>query len=252
MDWLVVSFTSLALLGLACGTAPLDPDDGSSGDESTGAPASEGDSSEGSTTTPVEDGPDCAPANPALSLRFDSDGIGGSCVVIEPIDGAAISFECESTEGAPNTGSLFVDVDPQLPILVARGAELNIEVVMSEAVWEEPTPRYSVFARHGQTNELVFAAIDANNLDWVGELSPLVLTPIDAACGSHPDDSNCRATERLMWNAEHDGEIVPVGDASRSNVGGYAVHIQRAADGMFLECIDVETDFYEALIVRTQ
>jgi hypothetical protein len=233
MDWLVTSSLvgSIFLLALGCGHAPLGPEDGNGEDGSMGAE----DSSEGSSTTaPLEEGPDCTPADPALSLRFDTNGVGGTCVVVAPIEGATISFECESPDGPPEIGSLFVDVEPQLPMMVAIGTELNIEVLESRVLWEQPTSRYSVYARHSQTNELVFAAIDANDLDWVGRISPVVLEPIDDACAIQPDDSNCRKAERLMWNAEHGGDVMPVGDASRSDVGDYAVHIQRAADGMLL------------------
>lgn len=244
-------------LGLAvgCGNAPLGSDEssGSDGGESIGAGSSAGESSGGGTTAPIDEGPDCAPADPSLALRFEISGeFGDTCVVAPPIEGAAIAFDCESFDGPPTSASVIVDVEPQLPILIAVGAEVTIERVQSHAAGEEPVARSSIFVRHGVTNELVFAAIDANDLDWTSELLPLTLEPIDDACTSQPDDANCRTTERLMWNAQHGDTIVAVGDASRSDVGGYAVHIQRAVDGALLECLDLETDFYEALIVRTQ
>lgn len=243
---------SLALLTLGCGAVPLDPQDHGS---DTGADTSSADESSGDdgTTGPVDLGPSCAPPDASLSLAVDVGGslYGRTCVVVEPVEGAAVSFECQG-DGAPTSGSLFVDVSPPLPILIAVGAEVEIEVFVSFNEWESQISRTTVIVRHGATNELVVAAIDSYDADWTADLAPLHLAPIDGACESAPDESNCLTVDRRMWEASHDGATALVGDRTRTDVGGYAVHIQRAAAGDLLECIDVETDFYEALIVRTQ
>jgi hypothetical protein len=238
------------LFAFGCGDAPLEPDDGGS-DGSSGDESSADESSDSSTTSPLDQGPDCAPADPSLALRLDTAAPGGTCVVVAPVGGQALSFECDGFEGMA-VGGIFADVTPALPIDIAIGTAVTIEATQEMADYDDPLPHTSIFVRDAATNHLLVAAIDSFGTTWTSELFPLTLDPIEDACTSEPDESNCRTTERLMWNAQYAETIVPVGDGTRTQVGDYAVHIQRAADGSLLECLDVGTDFYEALIVRTQ
>lgn len=224
-----------------------DGDDGSAGDGST----SEGSTSEGSTSGEPQ-GPECAPADASLTLQVDPSVLDGDCEVVAPVDGATISFQCEGAQGRLQTDSMFISVTPALPLTIAIGTQVTLAVLVSSSNTDEPVPRRSVFVRDAATHALLLATIDAHDTAWTDELTPLTLSELDAACTAVPDASNCLANQRIMWNAQHGDASAPVGDGTRTQVGSYAVHLQRATRGEFLDCLDVENEFYQALIVRTQ
>jgi hypothetical protein len=182
----------------------------------------------------------------SANVRF----AGGSCVVVEPVDGEALSYECEADDGPATAGGFTIDAMPPIAVDVEVGTAIEVETIYASSEWEQ-FEYISVIVRDAATNELIAARIDALDDDWRSELFPLSLQPIDGACESLPDESRCRSNERRMWNAEHGETVALVGDGTRTQVGDYVVVFQRAVEGSFLECIDVELDFYEALIVRT-
>jgi hypothetical protein len=232
----------VALPLLACGPSP-----GTGDDEHASSETSSGD--DGGT-------PSCPAVEPGVELSFRAVGVldeaafeDRPCTVsgLAPSDdGFELALEC-----LDGNGSLDVSVSPAVLPVLAIGDEVSTTVTAPEddAAWES---RRSVFLRDPVSGALELAAVFALDPAWTGELSPLQLEAIPDACASGPDESDCLTGRRQMWNATFEGSSEIVGDHLRAQLGEYVVQMGSAFDGELLECVDVDTSTYGALVVRTQ
>lgn len=256
MAWMDGSWWIVVALAIGCGsdTTSNSGDDG--GGEANGESGSESasghDASSGSdaSTTGPGDAPPCLEPDPTLSMSFlVSGGVDGtqSCVV-RSIGQGSVTFECEHEEIAYGEVTVLFLVEPPIQVALEVGAEVQVQIVVAQAPWGPTLLKRSVIVHDAQTQQLLFAAIDSNVLDWVPALAPFTFEQVEEACAYGPDENDCLQGERMIWEAGMDGDTTLVGDGTRTQVGDYAVHVQRANNGTFLECVDVETSFYELLI----
>lgn len=230
---------------VVCGCGPDTADEG----ESAAEGSSEAGSSEESSTG-TQDGPECLDVDASLSLdmQVTAGATSASCTATE-VTGTRLSVTCEDVEG-PQAVAVNLQVSPPLTIALEVGAMVEVESIVTNTHGEPSETLSSVIVREAVTHQLVLAAIVSNELGWTSELGPLQLEPVADACGAVVDESNCSETQRLIWEASIDGESALVGDGARAAVGEYVVHVQRAVDGTLIECVDIEPDGYQALIVR--
>ncbi len=235
-------------------TSSSSSDSSSDASSSSGATSidasSDSSAGDGADTTGPGGGPQCLEPDPALSMSLAvSGGIEGtqSCVV-RSIGQGSVTFDCEHEEIDFGEVTVLFLVQPEVQVALEVGAEVQLQIVVAQAIWEEPLLRRSVIVHDAQTQQLLLAAIDSNVLDWVPALAPFTFEQVEEACAYGPDENDCLQGERMIWEAGTDGDTTLVGDGTRTRVGDYAVHVQRAYNGTFLECVDVETSFYELLI----
>lgn len=247
MRWMDLRGVSVAsMLVLACGGSVIPEDDDTGAQDGSSGESSGADESTGA----IDLGPDCAPPEESLALEDDLILPGSTCVVVDELDAETATFECQAI-GGTGPGMIRLGATPPIALDLLVGTEVTIDATHMMSEWEQ-NEHASFFVRDAATGELLVAKIDALDESWTTELAPLTLQPIADACTSEPDESDCLSNTRRMWTARHGDATALVGDRTQTQVGAYVVHIQRATQGQLLECIDVETDFYEALIVRTQ
>jgi hypothetical protein len=246
MAWLARGWV-VGVIVLVVGCGPDTAGEGeSAADESSSAAGSSEESSTG-----VQDGPECLDVDASLSLQLDiSAGAGsGSCMASE-VSGTHLRVTCDGGSEGPYDIVVNAQVAPAITIALEVGAMVEVESIQVYTHGEPSELLDSVIVREAVTHELVLAAIESNEVGWTSELAPLQLDPVVDACAAVVDESNCQETQRRFWEASVAGESALVGDGARTVVGAYVVHVQRAVDGALIDCVDIESDVYEALIVR--
>jgi len=239
------------IAGLGCGPAAGDD----TGASSSGDP--------GSSTTGPEPSLQCPGPDEGLALTLTLNTFGGHtnrpCTIIA-VEPGRVSLECEgdggADEGSDSAGLEVFYVEwsatPLLAVAVDVGTEATLTTFTTDT-WDHDDAgnRQSAIVREAASGALLVAAIEAFDDTWFDELAPIELAPIADACPTAPAQNNCLSIERRMWQATVDGQTEVVGDGVRRTLGRYEVHVQRAADGQLLECLDIDTDDYRALIVRS-
>lgn len=243
MAWLARGWM-VVVLGSGCG--PDTTDEGESAAQESSSEA--GSSDESSTGT--QDGPECLDVDASLSLQVEVSGSAASVCTAAEVTGMRLRLMCGEETDGPVEVVVSMQVSPPVELALEVGAMVELETITSDTHGEPSEQLSSLIVREAVTHELVLAAIDSNELGWTSELAPLQLAPIADACGAVVDASSCSETQRLIWEASVDGEAARVGDGARAAVGEYVVHVQRAVDGTLIECVDIEPDGYQALIVR--
>jgi hypothetical protein len=186
-----------------------------------------------------------------LSLSVEADGsapAGRPCTVAEVSQGS-VRFSCEDAEQGTVVLGVSFEVSPPIEVAIDVGTAVQVKTIATQWAWEQPMLTTSMIV-HDQSGALVLAAIDSNDLAWIPELEPFGLEQVEGACTFGPDESACLQGERLVWEAQMDNDAAIVADGTRTPIGDYAVHVQRAFSGELLDCVDVDTTHYELLISR--